>query len=185
MEMGPNMWNGVLTNGDDAQPFWNCMPLSNQGSCKYLIRADPLLSGSLFSHPFLFVVLPRMVIRICDNQHSSTHIRMSKLGSKRREGLVTMIEQRWCWALLVWFMLRCFMTLFLFHTTIEFLWWFNFPLESFCTPSSELVPGIFYSVCCLTSMAHALLVSSYYLHPKKNVILSLFAAYILTGCLVP
>ena len=61
--------------GDDVLPFLNCIPLSNQGSCKYLIRADPLLSGSLFSHPFLFVILPRMVIRICDNQHSSTYIR--------------------------------------------------------------------------------------------------------------
>jgi hypothetical protein len=83
-EMGPNMWNGVLMKGDDAQPFRNRMPLSNQGSCEYLIRTDPLLSGSLFNHPFLFVVLPRMVTWIYDNQHSSTYIRMSKLGSKRR-----------------------------------------------------------------------------------------------------
>nr|AWA44648.1 hypothetical protein SO13M23_000010 [Saccharum officinarum] len=35
-----------------------------------------------------------MVIRICDNQHSSTYIGMSKLYCKRREGLVSMIEQR-------------------------------------------------------------------------------------------
>jgi hypothetical protein len=30
--------NGVLIRGDDVQPFMNCMPLSNQGSCGYLFN---------------------------------------------------------------------------------------------------------------------------------------------------
>jgi len=44
--------------------------------------------------------------------------------------------------------------LFLFCTTLEWLWWIKFPLENFCTLAPyELVLGIFCSVCCLTRMA--------------------------------
>jgi len=31
---------GVLMRGDDVQPFLNCMPLNNQGSCGYIIWAE-------------------------------------------------------------------------------------------------------------------------------------------------
>jgi hypothetical protein len=44
--------------------------------------------------------------------------------------------------------------LFLFCTTLEWLWWIKFPLENFCTLAPyELVLGIFCFVCCLTRMA--------------------------------
>ena len=112
--------------------------------------------------------MPRMVIRICDNQHSSTHIGMSKLSCKRNEKLVCIIEQNRWWALF-WYGL-CYDSLcllFLFCTTLEWLWWFKFPLDCFCTlPSSELVPPI----CCLTRMANTILVTTS--RPKKYAILS-------------
>lgn len=98
---------------------------------------------------------------IYDNQDSSTHNRMSRLGRKRREGLISMIEQRRCWAEPLSYGLcsGALWLCFLFHTALEWLRLFSFPLQSFCTlPSSELmIPGIFFDVCCFTTMAHALL----------------------------
>ena len=44
--------------------------------------------------------------------------------------------------------------LFLFCTTLEWLWLIKFSLENFCTLAPyELVLGIFCSVCCLTRIA--------------------------------
>jgi hypothetical protein len=42
--------------------------------------------------PFWFVVVPRMVIQICDNQHSSTYIEVIRWCCKKSEKSVCMVE---------------------------------------------------------------------------------------------